>query len=169
LEIGCGTGELALALAARGHDVVAVDPGAPEGAIFRRTTIEELDDSGPFDAVVASFSLHHVTDLGHVLDKVAALLATQGVVIVDEFGWDLLDEKTAARYDVDLRAWDVEHADLHRFEPLRDGLGERFAPLEVSREPYFARWRGSDEDEERRLIEAGEVVALGFRFVGVRR
>jgi SAM-dependent methyltransferase len=30
LEMGCGTGELALALAKRGHDLTAIDPGGPE-------------------------------------------------------------------------------------------------------------------------------------------
>ena len=54
--MGCGSGELALALDVAGYDMVAVDPKAPDGPIFRRTTIEELDEPGPFDAVVASFS-----------------------------------------------------------------------------------------------------------------
>src|SRR5687768_9945052 len=66
LEVGCGRGELALALDAAGYEVVAVDPDAPEGPIFRRTTIEELDEPGPFDAIVAAFSLHHVHDLDAV-------------------------------------------------------------------------------------------------------
>src|SRR5438034_328364 len=92
LEVGCGTGELARALAARGHDVLAIDPEAPQGPIFRRTTIEELDDPGTFDAALASFSLHHVTALEPVLDKLAVLLATHELLIVDEFGWDLLDD-----------------------------------------------------------------------------
>src|SRR5206468_8596581 len=36
LEVGCGGGELARLLAAAGHEVVAIDPRAPEGRIFRR-------------------------------------------------------------------------------------------------------------------------------------
>src|SRR5215211_100005 len=43
LEVGCGRGDLALALSGVGYDVVAVDPDAPTGAIFRNVTIEELD------------------------------------------------------------------------------------------------------------------------------
>ena len=169
LEVGCGQGELALALAARGYEVVAVDPEAPQGAIFRQTTIEELDEPGLFDAAVASFSLHHVADLESVLDKLAALLVARGIVIVDEFGWDLLDEHTAARYEIDRREWDADHGDLHRFEQLRSGLEERFSAHHFSREPYFARWLDADEHEERRQIEAGEIRALGFRFVGSAR
>lgn len=43
LEIGCGDGELALALAEEGWRVTAVDPAAPEGEPFIRGAIEDLD------------------------------------------------------------------------------------------------------------------------------
>ena len=72
LEVGCGDGKLALALAAVGHDVVAIDPEAPSGGIFRQVTLEEFEASAPFDAAVASLSLHHVADLEAAVDKVAA-------------------------------------------------------------------------------------------------
>jgi ubiquinone/menaquinone biosynthesis C-methylase UbiE len=169
LEVGCGRGELALGLDARGYEVVAVDPEAPEGAIFRRTTIEELDDPHHFDRAVASFSLHHVADLDRALDKLAGVLAMHGLLIVDEFGWDLLDETTAERYDLDRREWEAEHADLHRFEQLRGGLERRFSERHFSWEPYLSRHVALDESEERRLIRAGEIPALGFRFVGSPR
>ena len=39
LEVGCGAGELAFAIDAAGYDVVAVDPRAPAGPIFRQTTL----------------------------------------------------------------------------------------------------------------------------------
>jgi SAM-dependent methyltransferase len=70
LEVGCGKGELARALARAGHRVTAIDPRAPEGPIFRSVGIEEFSDAEPFDHVVASLSLHHVEDLGRALDKV---------------------------------------------------------------------------------------------------
>src|SRR5262245_57274731 len=95
LELGCGAGELALALDAAGYEVVAVDPVAPEGRIFRKLRFEELDEPGPFDAVVASSSLHHVHELGAVLGKVRSLLAPDGAIVVDEFAWERLDEPTA--------------------------------------------------------------------------
>ncbi len=77
-EAGCGEGELARAMARTGHSVTAIDPRAPEGPIFRRVRIEELSDPGPFDYVVASLSLHHVEDLGRVLEKIADLLRAGG-------------------------------------------------------------------------------------------
>jgi ubiquinone/menaquinone biosynthesis C-methylase UbiE len=165
LEVGCGDGTLAHRLAADGYEVVAVDPEAPDGPIFRRTTIEELDEPGPFDAAVAAFSLHHVHDLDAGLDKLRRLL--DGVLIVDEFGWDLLDEPTARKYDLDMDDWRDEHADLHGFERLRGALGARFAERHFSWEPYFSRHLAADEDEERELIATGQIRALGFRFVGL--
>jgi SAM-dependent methyltransferase len=166
LEVGCGRGELARALAAAGYDVVAVDPEAPEGPIFRQTTIEELDEPGPFHAVVASFSLHHVHDLDAVLDQLRGLLAPEGVLILDEFGWDLLDEQTAERYDLDRGDWKEEHDDLHGFERLRSALDARFGEQHFSQGPYFSRHLGADEDEELELIVAGKIRPLGFRYVG---
>jgi SAM-dependent methyltransferase len=164
LEVGCGRGELAFALDAAGYEVVAVDPEAPEGAIFRRTTIEDFEEPGSFDAVVAAFSLHHVEDLDLVLDKLRGLL--DGVLIVDEFGWDLLDEPTARQYELDMDEWQAEHADLHGFEALHIGLDARFAERRFAWGPYFSRHLDADEDEERQLIAAGEIRPLGFRFVG---
>jgi SAM-dependent methyltransferase len=95
LEVGCGEGELARPLARAGHSVTAIDPRAPEGVIFRRVRIEEFSDPGPFDYVVAILSLHHVKDLGKVLDKIANLLRVGGALIVVEFAWDRFDEATA--------------------------------------------------------------------------
>jgi ubiquinone/menaquinone biosynthesis C-methylase UbiE len=169
LEVGCGRGELALALDGRGYEVVAVDPEAPEGPIFRRVTIEELKEPRSFDRAVASFSLHHLSDLDRALAKLRGLLAPDGLVIVDEFGWDLLDETTAARYDLDRREWEEEHADLHGFRHLRDGLERCFSERHFSWEPYLSRHVALDEDEERRLIKVGEIPALGFRFLGSPR
>jgi 2-polyprenyl-3-methyl-5-hydroxy-6-metoxy-1,4-benzoquinol methylase len=63
LEVGCGNGDLARALAARGYEMTAIDPEAPDGDIFRRASLEDFNEAGPFDAVVAVRSLHHVHDL----------------------------------------------------------------------------------------------------------
>lgn len=164
--MGCGRGELALALAGAGYDVVAVDPEAPKGPIFRQTAIEDLDEPGPFDAVLASFSLHHVHDLDAVLDQLRGLLAPEGVLILDEFGWDLLDEQTAEQYDLDPAEWRAEHDDLHGFERLRGALDARFREQDFSPGPYFSRHLGAEEEEEHDLIAAGKIRALGFRYVG---
>src|SRR5919197_4338609 len=84
LEVGCGRGDLARALARAGHRVVAIDPHAPPGELFRTTTLEDFADPDPFDAVVASRSLHHVADLPAALDKIARLLRLHGRLILNE-------------------------------------------------------------------------------------
>jgi SAM-dependent methyltransferase len=95
LEVGCGEGELARALARAGHSVTAIDPRAPEGPIFRRVGIEEFSDPGRFDQVVAILSLHHVEDLGVALGNIANSLRAGGSLVVVEFAWDRIDEATA--------------------------------------------------------------------------
>jgi hypothetical protein len=56
LEVACGAGELARALDGSGFNVLAIDPDAPEGPIFHRTTLEELDQTEPYGAAVARYS-----------------------------------------------------------------------------------------------------------------
>jgi SAM-dependent methyltransferase len=175
LEVGCGAGELALALAADGYDVVAVDPKAPKGPIFRRGTLELLEGEEPFDAAVASLSLHHVDDLDVALDKLRSLLAPSAVLLVREFGWDLVDEPTA-RWDYHrlgreggLAEWRSEHDHLHGFDALRSALDARFRERSFKWTPYLYAYRTGEghEQEERRLIEAGEIRAVGFVYVGL--
>jgi 2-polyprenyl-3-methyl-5-hydroxy-6-metoxy-1,4-benzoquinol methylase len=171
LEVGCGQGELAEALAAAGYNVLAIDPEAPSGRIFRRTTIEELEEPGPFDAVAASRSMHHVEDLGHALDKVAALLRPGGAVILDEFAWDRLDARSAAEVGIDPDEWREEHETLHTAGAMLRALAKRFEERSLSWEPYLHREarQAVDEHAERRLIDSGRLAPIGFRYVGVRR
>ena len=183
LEVGCGTtGELAEGLAAASYDVLAVDPEAPEGRIFRRVSLEALDDPGPFDAVVASRSLHHIHDLTGAVDKIASLTP---LLVLEDFGWDLLDEPTLRWYGEQSRAlraaghdpeklgsreeWEAEHAGLHGYEAMRTELDRRFDERFFARTPYLYRYLRGAEELERRLIEEGAIRALGFRYVGAAK
>ena len=178
LEIGCGDGQLARALADAGYEVLAIDPVAPPGEIFERTTIEELRDTGRFDAVVASRSLHHVDDLDVVLAKVARLAP---LLVLNEFAWDRMDDRTADWYEAHrtrsenppppIEEWRRKHRELHGFAALRGALARHFDERRFSWVPYLNRYMHLPELEsvEKRLIEAGELNALGFRFVGARK
>jgi len=188
LEVGCGEGELALTLARAGHSVTAIDPRAPEGAIFQRVRLEEFSETGPFDSVVAILSLHHVEDFGSALDKIVSLLRTGGALVVVEFAWDRIDEATAEwalerlpaaphsgkpswlmrcrgrRYAAE---WAAEQG-FHSSRRMRDELGRRFAERHFAWVPYL--YPDLDEDtseaDEGAAIEAEAINATGFLYVG---
>ena len=88
LDVGCGTGELAVAARGAGHDVVAVEPD-PEMAALAGEFLDDvvlaglpdlpLADDG-FDAVVAAFVLNHVDDPRAAACGLARVAAPGGVV-----------------------------------------------------------------------------------------
>jgi SAM-dependent methyltransferase len=187
LEIGCGAGGLAHALANARYDVTAIDPEAPEGRIFRRLTLEDFSEPGPFDGVVASRSLHHVPDLAAALDKMAALLRPGGRVILREFAKERLDDATAEWYYGQRRAlaaagggeapksladcrreWEEDHAELHGYEAMREELDRRFRERFFAWEPYLYRELEGVASEalEHALVEAGAIQATGWLYVG---
>jgi hypothetical protein len=185
LEVGCGyEGGVAPTLADAGHDVLAIDPDAPEGPLYRQITLEELDDPGPFDAVVAGRVLHHVNPLGPALDKVAGLAP---LLILDEFAWNHMDEPTVDWYEAqhrllvaagrepkgpsDLADWRARHPGLHPYETLRREIDARFEERHFEWRPYLYRWlRGpASESLEEGLIAAGAIRPIGWRYAGVTR
>ena len=184
LEVGCGQGELARALAASGHTVVAIDPDAPAGELFRTVSLEEFPGDEPFDAVVASRSLHHIPGLGEAVAKIAGLLKPGGRFILDEHAFDRLDDRTARWYYlhrvgqadapsslVACRAeWHADHAGLHGSAAMREHLDHHFTQRFFAWVPYLYRELSNvDEEQERSLIEAGTIQATGFRYVGESR
>jgi SAM-dependent methyltransferase len=184
LEVGCGQGELAQALAAAGHDVLAIDPEAPSGRLFRRVTLEDFAAPGPFDAVVASRSLHHLPDLGLAVDKIALLLRPGGALVVNDFAKERLVGTTAEWYYERRRALEAagggvapgsfdeclheEHADIHTFDAMRRELDRRFHERFFAWVPYLHdELQGvTSAEEERALVAAGAIQATGFRYVG---
>jgi hypothetical protein len=185
LEVGCGRkGGVASALAGAGYEVLAIDPDAPEGPLYRQVALEELDEPGPFDAVVAGRVLHHVHPLGSALDKLAGLAP---LLILDEFAWNHLDGPTVEWYEAqhrllvaagrepkgppDLAEWRARHADLHPYETLRAEVAERYDERSFEWRPYLYRWLQGPASEalEEGLISAGAIRPIGFRYAGVRR
>jgi SAM-dependent methyltransferase/ketosteroid isomerase-like protein len=183
LEVGCGDGELAQILAERGHAVTAIDPKAPNGPIFRQVALEAFAEPGPFEAIVANRSLHHIHDLDEGLRKMGALLSPDGILVVSEFAWDQMDERTARWYlshvperDAahhlhagNLGEWIAEHEGLHRAGSMRAVLDRYFRETFFEWTPYIAEDYLERSDliaEEARLIENGEINAVGFRYAG---
>ena len=184
LEVGCGRGDLARAIADAGYEVVAIDPDAPEGEIFRAISLAELTDPGPFDAVVAVRALHHIPDLAGAVAKIARLLRPGGRLVVHEHAWERLDERTA-RWYLERRTaqgagapptlercrleWAANHRDLHTSAAMRAALERRFAQRYFAWTPYLhGELDAVAEAQEQALIDAGAIEATGFCYVGER-
>ena len=185
LEVGCGhEGGVAPALATAGYGVLAIDPEAPEGPLYRRAALEDFDDPGPFDVVVAGRVLHHVNPLEPALDKLAGLAP---LLVVDEFAWNHMDEATVDWYEErhrllvaagqepkgppDLAEWHRRHADLHPYETLHAALQARYDDRYFEWRPFLYRWLDGPATEalEATLIDNGAIRPIGFRYIGSTR
>ena len=94
-DLGCGTGQVAAALAPFVHGVIAVD-GSPEmldaartrlghthNVDLRRGALEQLPiDDGTLDAAVLALVLHHLPDPGAALAEAARVLKAGGRLVV---------------------------------------------------------------------------------------
>ncbi|WP_082373523.1 bifunctional 2-polyprenyl-6-hydroxyphenol methylase/3-demethylubiquinol 3-O-methyltransferase UbiG [Nocardia sp. NRRL S-836] len=175
LEAGCGRGALAAALAELGHDVTGVDRNAEMAAAARERGVDVLhadllDVSGEYDVVLFTRSLHHAEDLDALLTHAVTLLAPGGRLVVEEFGWERVDQ-AAAEFVLDsgallraagvldtetpatdlLGAWVERHEHLHRGSAMLAALG-RFGALTTVDTPMLwrmvdgrgGRWRDAD-------------------------
>lgn len=79
-----------------------------------------------------------------------------------------IDPAAPASVESCLANWSADHAGLHGYEELRTGLDERFKERYFAWTPYLhAELGGAQvEREVQALIEAGEIRATGFNYVG---
>jgi 2-polyprenyl-3-methyl-5-hydroxy-6-metoxy-1,4-benzoquinol methylase len=109
LDLGCGTGRNALALAARGWSVTGVDWAehaislAKESAVqhnlsanFIAADIRTWQPDAPFDLVINTYALPGGEDGERVLQTAAAALAPGGTLLITEW-----DRSMAAAWDFD--------------------------------------------------------------------
>jgi SAM-dependent methyltransferase len=198
VEIGCGPlGGFVPMLESAGYQATGVDPEAPPGLSYRKVEFERADVPGPVDAVVASVSLHHVADLGVMLDLVDAMLAPGGTVVIVEWARERFDEATArwcfARlrepeqehdwlrhrqtawqqsgrpWDAYLRSW-AEAEGMHTGQDILRELDARFDSQPVTYGPYyFPDLASTSEADEQAAIDAGLIQANRIRYVGLRQ
>jgi len=198
LEIGCGPlGGFVPMLRADGYAATGIDPEAPEGADFHRVGFEDYLPSRTADAIIACTSLHHVADLGHVLDLTATALVPAGVLVVVEWARERFDEATAGwcfarlpgpgeergwlndryeqwqasgqRWDVYFRSW-ADGEGLHSGEDILRALQSRFETRELSYGAYFfPDLSGTSEASELAAIETGQIRANRIQYHGSRR
>jgi SAM-dependent methyltransferase len=190
IEIGCGpAGGFVPRLHTTGYEAVGVDPEAPVGARFHRSEFERYAPPAPADAVVACTSMHHVHDLDHVVDRIAAAVRPGGTLVVVEWARERFDERTArgcfdrlppeqpdgwlhrhaqrwresgAPWPAYFDGW-AEAERLHRGDRVVSALNRRFRTRSLAEAPYFFADLGLTEDDER----AAGIALTGLRYVGV--
>ncbi len=198
LEIGCGPlGGFVPELRRSGYAAMGVDPEAPDSDGYERCGFEDYRLEYPLDAVIACTSLHHVADLGAVLDKMAAALVPGGRAVVIEWARELFDEATARwcfarlapdhpgvepgwlhrqrdEYAASSKSWEAHCGDwaaaagLHRGEDVVAGLDARFDRVSCTQGPYF--WcdlAGTSVADEQFAIDTGQIRATAVRYTGV--
>lgn len=183
LEIGAGAGELAQALREDGHDVLAIDPD-PRGADVRPVSLNELDETtGPFDAALAVTSLHHVEPLEPSISRLAEVLESGAVLVVDEFDVGAFDERAAEWWLRQRRALggapessaaDLvgEHrAHLHPLQRIVAALRPHFEVEAPTYGPYLYRWNLAESlrGDELEAIDRDDIPAVGARLIARRR
>ena len=146
---------------------------------------------------MACTSLHHVADLGEVLDLVAEMLLPGGVLVVVEWARERFDEATARwcsgrlaptedqhswlaerlaqwrssgqTWDAYCRSW-AEAERLHAGQDILRGLQARLDCEGLTYGPYFfPGLAGTSEADEQAAIDAGQIQANRIQYHGRRR
>ncbi|MBK6428024.1 MAG: class I SAM-dependent methyltransferase [Blastocatellia bacterium] len=174
IEVGAGDGHVAEVLGQRGHEVVAIDTDAESVARARARGVDAREarwpefTSEPVDAVVFTRSLHHIDDLEGAIARACELVVPKGLVIVEDFAFESLDDAMVGWFHDHLRviaaATDLDapgdsfvarvlaggnaaaihavepHRDLHSWTRMRDALTEGLSPVDARSAPYFYRY-----------------------------
>ena len=108
LEVGCGPGYLASRLLEEGVQLTAIDVSEDQVHLARERGVPAIAsdflafEGGPFDAVLFTRSLHHVSPLGEGISRIRALVRPGGLILADEFAHDEIDAASAAWF------WDLQ-------------------------------------------------------------
>lgn len=168
LEIGCGTGEVARELSARGHHVVAVDadPDVVVAAIAngieaRHARWPSFESDSFFDAVIFTRSLHHIDPLDESIDRAADVLRPAGLLVLEDFAYADMDDEVLREFAARLRslqlddeflagirdaadprsAWHYAHShELHRWSRMKKAVELRFGITREETTPYLFRY-----------------------------
>jgi 2-polyprenyl-3-methyl-5-hydroxy-6-metoxy-1,4-benzoquinol methylase len=153
LEVGCGTGELAASLSKNGYGVVAIDSDRDAilaaqqlGVDARIATWPDFDD-GEFDAVLFTRSLHHIHPLDESVRRAVESLAQDGRMIVEDFAYESVDEKTLRWFRDAFRSLEASGQLI---------IGDELVTKILSKMETLTAWRQNHEHE---LHTAAEISA----------
>jgi 2-polyprenyl-3-methyl-5-hydroxy-6-metoxy-1,4-benzoquinol methylase len=152
LEVGCGAGELAACLFKDGYAVVAIDSDRDSIAAAQRLGVDARQETWPdftdgqFDAVLFTRSLHHIHPLDESVGHAAKSLAEGGCIIVEDFAYDSVDEKTLRWFRSAIRL--LEATGLLIF-------GDEFLEKILSKTKTLEAWQQSHEHDLHTAAEIG--------------
>lgn len=137
LEVGCGKGDVARKLGSTGLRITALDVLLQDPSPSTNVTFVERDflhyDTEPFDAVVFTASLHHISPLEGAIDRAYRLLVPNGLFVADDFDLDA-PNVTTLRWYYDTQEL-LAAADLFPKEKI-----------DPAKEDVVARWRAAHSD-----------------------
>lgn len=154
LDIGCGIGNVAMHLVAHGYRVTGIDESrasvrrcARRGIRAIHADFAEYETDERHDVVLFSRSLHHMKDLRGILRKAGGMLAPGGVVLIEEFAFEEVDEFAASWLLTMLRL------------AVASGLATKQPRLPGRHRPVLDWWKGI----HRHKIHDGETVIAAAR------
>ncbi len=186
LEVGCGQGALAAALAEAGLDVTASDQSrqmvattAARGIKAFQADVQQLPfDDGAFDLVVAAYMLYHVPDLPRALKEIARVLSPGGhLVAITNSGhklaemWTLVGRSLGEDGEAETFSRESGHEQLIPFFDAveRVDIDERFTVTETAAREYIKATRFAELAVDLPALPDGlEVTAAGSVFFATR-
>lgn len=152
LEVGCGAGELAACLFKDGYAVVAIDSDRDSIAAAQRLGVDariatwpDFSD-GQFDAVLFTRSLHHIHPLDESVGRAAKSLAEGGRIIVEDFAYDSVDEKTLRWFRSTIRLLEATGLLI---------VGDEFLEKILSKTETLNAWQRNHEHDLHTAAEIG--------------
>ena len=143
LEVGAGRGEVAERLRSLGHSVAAIDSDADAVETARKDGNEVIHAdflafrADPFEAVVFTRSLHHLSPLPAAIEQARALLRCGGTMVIEDFAFDEMNQATADWLYNELRTLSTDGVLNKRDE----GFGGEF----LSEGGNLAAWKNHHE------------------------
>src|SRR5439155_18642807 len=140
LEVGCGEGQLARELLKRGYHVTALDanPDLIAKAQARGVAVvlgswPKFDTGVAFDAIAFTRSLHHINPLGEAIARARELLNPSGLLLIEDFALDEVDEATVH--------WFVKVLRSEQGKALINPIAEQLATKLLSAGDVMQAWQ----------------------------
>lgn len=178
LEVGCGDGELAAELQARGFEVTAIDsdPEAVTQARARQVNANlkrwpsppaktggeggQRPDEGA-DAILFTRSLHHISPL----DEAVRAARAANTILIEDFALNEVSESFKEWLRSQKEDWQPH--DVHPFAAIRAEVAKHFTITHEEPAPYCYRYFDPPLDRQIYDEEIARGELLGRRIVGV--